>query len=102
MTAPAEPPRSTHRVTALGFAARIRHSLHRHRDPDWQLVGCNRYEQCRCGARRVSRAYANIVSPVAIDWPPMRDQHNQASNTSGWQHGDWLTSGYPRDGIRRR
>jgi hypothetical protein len=73
-----------------------------HSDPTWQIIGCHRYEQCRCGARRTSRAYSNLMGPVAADWPDQCDSHGQYRDSSGWQHGDWQTPGYPSDSSRIR
>jgi len=57
---------------------------HFHRDPDWQVDGANRYRQCRCGARRVTRAYATIVGPSRRGWPSLVDRHGVPRNSSGW------------------
>jgi hypothetical protein len=73
-----------------------------HRDPNWRIFGAHRYEQCRCGARRTTLAYANRRGPEAPDWPSRRDCHGVDQDSSGWQHGDWKTTGYPDSGIRFR
>lgn len=78
---------------------------HIHRDPSWQLVGCHKYEQCRCGARRTTEAYANRCGPVAPGWPRCRDEHGRPARSSGWvmpPAGGWTTSGYPDDPLEPR
>ena len=58
---------------------------HVHRDPDWQVQGVHRYEQCRCGARRASRAFSTLDGPSRADWPTLRDRHGVWRDSSGWQ-----------------
>jgi hypothetical protein len=76
--------------------------LHIHYDPTWQTIGSHCYEQCRCGARRVTRAHTNIMGPVATDWPSQRDLHGVHRDSSSWRYGTWQTSGYPDTGVRVR
>jgi len=59
-------------------------SWHLHRDPTWQLHGANRYEECQCGARRVSVYMTRLASPVAPGWPKLVDSHGVPVRTSGW------------------
>ena len=56
-----------------------------HGDPDWAIRGSLRYDCCRyCGARKVSRAYANLMGVVAPGWPRLVDRHGRAVMSSGW------------------
>jgi hypothetical protein len=73
---------------------------HIHRDPTWRQVGIHTYEQCRCGARRTTRAAVNLAGPTADDWPLCIDEHGRTWITSGWQHGNWRTIGYPTNPAR--
>lgn len=57
---------------------------HFHSDPNWRVVGANAYYECRCGARRVRRAYSNLGSPVEPGWPRMADSHGMPRNDTGW------------------
>lgn len=59
--------------------------FHVHGDGQWQVRGCWRYFQCKCGARRVRRHYANLVGPVRPGWAGLlRDSHGQDLDDSGW------------------
>ena len=55
-----------------------------HRDPHWRIIGVHRYYQCKCGARRVMRAYSNLMGPVDPGWPDLFDKHGQFLDDSGW------------------
>jgi len=57
---------------------------HFHSDPNWQVRNVHRYFECKCGARRVARAYSNLDGPVEQGWPDMVDSHGQPTNDSGW------------------
>lgn len=60
--------------------------VHIHHDPNWQLHGCWRYYRCECGARRVVRAYSNLMGPVADGWQGMTvDSHGVSRDDSGWR-----------------
>jgi hypothetical protein len=59
--------------------------FHRHRDPNWKLHNVHRYYLCRCGARRVCRAFANLDGPtLGPPWPPMVDHHGMPVFDTGW------------------
>lgn len=62
----------------------LRSLFHVHRDPDWRIVGIFRYDRCRCGAVRTSRATSNLMGPVAAGWPDVFDRHGQLLGSSGW------------------
>lgn len=62
-----------------------RRMLHIHRDPDWQTRGVWRYFECRCGARRVSRATRNLMGPSDRAWPSLRDRHGEHVDDTGWR-----------------
>ena len=62
----------------------LRRILHRHRDPAWQQRDVHRYYECRCGAKRVTRAFSNLDGPSDPAWPPLRDLHGQMVMDSGW------------------
>lgn len=74
----------------------LRDLLHAHHDPDYRLIGVNVYYICRCGARRVRRAYSTLLGPIASGWPRLVDRHGFPRDDSGWERGDW-TGGYPDD-----
>jgi len=69
---------------------------HIHRDPDWQVEGIHRYDECRCGARRTTRYYSNLEGPSRPDWPSRRDEHGVWPDSSGWQRQP--PGGWPRLG----
>ena len=62
----------------------LRRVLHIHRDPNYYLDNVWYCYQCRCGARRVRLAYANIIGPEPAGWPRAIDRHGAAVNDSGW------------------
>lgn len=70
--------------------------MHFHRDPDFQLVGCWLYYECKCGARRVRRAYYNLMGPSKPGWPLTRNKHGQPVDDTGWVFSEDFTGG-PRD-----
>lgn len=64
---------------------RLKAIFHIHHDKHWKLHGVNRYFECRCGARKVQRAYLNMHGPVAPGWPPLIDSRGRDVNSSGWK-----------------
>lgn len=67
-----------------------------HRDPNPEQIGVLRYHQCRCGARRVARAYSNIMGVGACGWPRLIDSHGRPVWDSGWHKPP--PAGWPCDG----
>ena len=63
---------------------RLKFRLHFHSDPNWEIRGVHRYDECSCGARRVRRAYRNMNGPVADGWPDLVNRHGQPLMDSGW------------------
>lgn len=61
--------------------------FHIHRDPDHMVIGANVYYLCKCGAKRVRRAYSNLAGPVDVGWPGLRDKHGFPVDDTGWQTG---------------
>lgn len=57
---------------------------HFHDDPHWRVRYVHAYYQCRCGARRVRRAYVNQDGPVEAGWPDLVDSHGYPVDDSGW------------------
>jgi hypothetical protein len=64
----------------------LRRLLHRHYDPDWRRENVHDYFECRCGARRVRRAFANLDGPLTRPgwWPLLVDEHGRHLDDSGW------------------
>ncbi len=57
---------------------------HIHWDRRWEERGLFVYYQCRCGARRIRRAFLNWDGPAEPGWPPLRDKHGREVFDSGW------------------
>lgn len=73
----------THPVAQLAAPERPRW-WHRHYDPDWNISGIYRYDECRCGARRTTYLTWKLAGPHRSGWPSPTDRHGVTRWSSGW------------------
>lgn len=84
---------SLDRIRLIGYI-RSNMKFHFHNDPNWQLDGAWYLHQCKCGARKITRAFNNMVSPRPYGWPSNIDSHGVPYRSSGWVKEP--TDGWPR------